>query len=332
MERLALAGGARQSLDTWIAGAQILALLTAVDEQGWTGFLAEPRDLDALAEFSGLPPARLHDLLAALEAHGVVQQQDGTVRLSPSFEALAADDAMIGLSDVLAGAALMNRQVRTAAEASGALALTDADALVLARAVGARVTPVTRTVYGNLLTTQLTEMAEAAQTGRWLDVGCGIAGATLTMATLFPQLRALAIELVPLVAAEAVRRAEALGVADRVEIRRADARDIDEQGTFTGAFWAQPFFPESARTATLAMIRRALKPGALLLVQELEPEPQETDRPAYALRRLVYQGWGAPFGRTAEQLAAEAESAGFDLVRVASTDVGRFVILRRPAE
>ncbi|MFK3983826.1 SAM-dependent methyltransferase [Micromonospora sp. NPDC050397] len=332
LERLALAGKARQSLKNWIAGAQFLALLAAIDEQGWTRFLAEPRDLDALTDFSGLPPARLRDLVDALEAHGVVERQDRTVRLSAPFEALAADDAMIGLSDLLAGATLMAGKIRAAAQSPGALPLTDDDALVVARAVGGRVTPVSRTLYENLFTGGLPELAGAVRAGRWLDVGCGIAGATLTMATMVPQLRAVAVELVPLVAAEATRRTEALDLTDRVEVRCVDARDVDEKDTFAGAFWAQPFFPESARTATLDMILRALEPGGLLFVQEMEPEPQESDRPAYALRRLVYQGWGVPFGRTAEQLAAEAESAGFALVRIAPTDFGRFVILRRPVE
>ena len=33
-----------------------------------------------------------------------------------------------------------------------------------------------------------------------------------------------------------------------------------------------------------------------------------------------------PFGRTAEQLAEEVQAAGFELVRITSTDFGRFVI------
>jgi hypothetical protein len=39
-------------------GAQVLTLLTTLRDHGWFRFLAEPRDLDTLAEFSGLPPTR----------------------------------------------------------------------------------------------------------------------------------------------------------------------------------------------------------------------------------------------------------------------------------
>ncbi|BCB74667.1 hypothetical protein GCM10022251_74750 [Phytohabitans flavus] len=111
-----------------------------------------------------------------------------------------------------------------------------------------------------------------------------------------------------------------------------DARDLDEVNAFDAAFWAQPFFREPARVATLHVIRRALKPGGLLVVQELEREPEAADLPAFTLRRLVYQGLGVPFALSAEQLAVEAESAGFELARQAATSFGRFAVLRRPAE
>ncbi|WP_433013447.1 SAM-dependent methyltransferase [Kribbella sp. CA-294648] len=176
------------------------------------------------------------------------------------------------------------------------------------------------------------ELAELVSTQRWLDVGCGVGGSSLTLATLFPQMRSVAVELVPKVAAEAVRRAEGHGVADRVDIRCMDIRDLKEVDEFGGAFWAQPFFPEETRAETLAVIRRAIRPGGLLFMQEHEPEPAPSGRSAYAVRRLVANGWNVPFGRTAEQLVAEAEAAGFDPVRIAATEVGRYAILRRPTQ
>ena len=39
-----------------------------------------------------------------------------------------------------------------------------------------------------------------------------------------------------------------------------------------------------------------------------------------------------PFGRSAEELAGEAQAAGFELVRIAATALGRCVVLRRPWE
>jgi len=65
----------------------------------------------------------------------------------------------------------------------------------------------------------------------------------------------------------------------------------------------------------------------------METEPEDgAEVPAFALRRLVFENWGVPFARTAEQLAAEAKAAGFDLTRVASTFLGRVLVLCRPRE
>lgn len=329
-ERLALAMRARQRFENMRAGAQFLALLTAVHEQGWTRLLAEPRTVDELVGFTGLPADRVRDIVTALDANGVVEQEAGRVRLTDAFDAITGDDAWIPLGDKLAQISLEDRLLRAAVSEPGPLALSEDDALVVANAVGGRTTDVSLALYDQLLA-QLPEIAELPRAGRWLDVGCGVAGATLTLATRIPEMRAVAVELVPTVAEEAVRRAKALGVADRIEIRRMDARDLQDRDAFVGAFWAQPFFPVSTRPATLAAILRALKPGGSLVVQELEPAPSDEGRPAHAVRQLIGRGLGTWFGPTAEQLAGEAVSAGFELDRIAQTDFGRMVVARKPA-
>ncbi|MFG2071892.1 SAM-dependent methyltransferase [Nonomuraea maritima] len=319
-------------LSAWAAGAQALSLLATAYERGWTSFLAEPRELDELATFSGLPADRTENVVAALEVNGVVERHGGRIVLTPAFEALVADDAWLYLGDNLDEAAAMTRLVRAAVEDADGVSLGDADAMAIAKAAGGRPTPVSRAVYERLYA-QIPEFAQAIREGRLLDVGCGIAAAALTSATMFPGMRSVELEIVPAVAAEARARAEALGVADRVDVRCMDARKFDERDAFDAALWAQPFFVESARTETLAMIRRALKPGAILIIQEMDREPaDDAERPAFAVRKLVYENLGARFASTAEQLIEEAEAAGFELDRLAVTDFGRIVIMRRPAD
>ncbi|MFC0548999.1 SAM-dependent methyltransferase [Kutzneria chonburiensis] len=327
-ESVALAMQARQRLEGMRAEAQLLSLLTAVHEKGWTEFLLEPRTVEELAGFARLPAERVQDVLEALQANGIVEQEDGKVRLTVPFATVAADDAWIPLGDKLAQIEMEVRQVRALVEDSTPLALTEADALVVANAVGGHVTDVTRAVYAQLLA-QLPDLAAQVRAGRWLDVGCGVACATLTLATTVPEMHGVAVELVPAVAAEAKRRAEAFGVADRVEIRQMDARDVPERDEFVGAFWAQPFFPAAIRPATLAMIRRALKPGGKLFIQELEAVPTEQDRPAWTVRRLIAHGQQARFGPSAEELAEEAVAVGFTLDRIAGTDFGRMVVVTK---
>ncbi|MFG1654892.1 hypothetical protein ACGFIE_33715 [Micromonospora sp. NPDC049275] len=47
-----------------------------------------------------------------------------------------------------------------------------------------------------------------------------------------------------------------------------DAREFEESEGFDACFWAQPFFPAETRADTLRMVRRALKPGGILIEQE----------------------------------------------------------------
>lgn len=310
---------------TWSAGAQALALLTAVHERKWTTYLTEPRDLDDLAKFTLLPTDRLRDVLAALESIGVVQLTDRGATLTPEYAALLSDDAPFSLDNLLDEAQMMSRLV---VDAVHGVSSGPDDALTVANAYGLRPSATAQAMFGQLLDA-LPDFRDALADGRYLDVGCGVGSFVLSTAQTLPGMRAVGIELVPAVAAEGARRADALGVADRVDIRCMDARDLDAEDEFDAAFWAQPFFPTDSRPHTLAAIRRALKPGAKLYMQELERLPESgVERDAFALRRLVFTGWGVPFARSAEDLAAEAEAAGFVLDRVESTPFGRIVVAR----
>jgi SAM-dependent methyltransferase len=311
----------------WSAGAQALTLLTAVHERKWTTYLTEPRGLNELAMFAELPADRLRVVVEALEANGVVKLTDLKVTLTPEYVALLSDDAPFSLDDLLGEAQMMSRLV---ADAVHGVPSASGNALTVADAYGLRPSTVAQAIFGQLLDA-LPDFRETLRDGRYLDVGCGVGGFLLSTASVFPGMRAVGVELVPEVAAEGARRAAALDLADRVDIRCMDARELDEEDEFDSAFWAQPFFPAASRPQTLAAIRRALKSGAKLYMQEMERPPDtEAERGTFALRRLVFTGWGVPFARSAEDLTVEAEAAGFVLDRVASTPFGRIVVVRRP--
>ncbi|MEU4335051.1 class I SAM-dependent methyltransferase [Micromonospora lupini] len=280
-----------------------------------------------MAAFAELPADRLRDVVGALEANGIVEVGDQKVSLTAAYAELLSADAPFTLDDRLGEARMMSRLVVDALES---LPPTPADVLTVADAYGLRPTTVAQTVFGQLLDA-LPDFQEALRDGRFLDVGCGVGGLLLSIAAIFPGTRAVGVELAPEVAEEGARRAVALGVSDRVDIRCMDGRDLEEQDEFDSAFWAQPFFPAATRPGTLAAIRRALKPGAKLYMQEMESAPEdEAERGAFALRRLVFGNWGVPFARSAEDLSAEAEAAGFVLDRVTATSFGRIVVVRRP--
>jgi SAM-dependent methyltransferase len=314
----------------WSAGAQALALLDTAYAHGWVDFLAEPRDVAALAGLSGLPVERARAVVAALAGIGVVESLGDEVRLAPAYAATTSPDAPFSMGDLLAEARMMPRLVAQAVEAP-LPAPGELDALVVADSYGLRPTAVAVGLFGQLLEA-LPEFAGLLADGCYLDVGCGVAGFLLTCARTYPTMHGVGVELVAPVAAEAERRAKDLGVSDRVEIRCMDAREMPDENAFDSAFWAQPFFPEAVRAGTLAAVFRALKPGAPLAMQEMERRPDDpAERAAFALRQLVFEGWGVPFARSAEALAAEATDAGFVLDRIGDTPFGRLVIARKPS-
>ncbi|MFI6066647.1 SAM-dependent methyltransferase [Micromonospora sp. NPDC051227] len=327
-DRVELIGEARNRLAAWSEGAQALSLLSSVHRLGWTQFLREPRSFAELLRHSAIPPQRLRDGLDALVSLKVVAQTGDEFRLTAPFAEMLTPDGLLYLGDKLDEARLMARLVGEAAEADGLPTLSSDDAVTVARGATFQATEVGRAVFRETLN-DVPEYADAVGRGRVLDVGCGVASGLLTTAALFPTIYGLGLELVPAVAAEAARRAAAQGVADRIEIRAADARHFDETGAYNACFWAQPFFSADARLPTLRAIHRALAPGGILLEQELDKPTDAAHPPAFALRRMVFQGWDAPFASTAEHLAVEAQAAGFTLVRIATTNLGRMVVLRR---
>jgi SAM-dependent methyltransferase len=319
----------KDMVKSWSAAAQSLALLEAAHEQGWMDLLASGCQVADLAGLAGMRADQTRSVVAAMAAIGVVETAGDEVRLTPAYAGLMSPDAPFSLADRLAEARMMRRLV---SESPRHRASTphDQDALVVADAYGLRPTGVARDLFGQMLAS-LPELTDAIRAGRYLDVGCGVAGFLLSNAQTFADLRGVGVELVPVVAAEAKRRAQSLGVTDRVEVRCVDARELTDEDEFDAAFWAQPFFAASTRPGTLAAIHRALRPGAALFMQEMERLPQDADeKMAFALRRLVFSGWDVPFAMSAEQLCAESEAAGFVLDRVAETPFGRIVVTRKP--
>ena len=87
------------------------------------------------------------------------------------------------------------------------------------------------------MTEMLPEVAmPLRQSGRYLEVGCGVGGGLLSLLTTFPMVTAVGAEINGDVLAETRRWAVARGVADRAQLLHADARDLDEAAAFDAAF------------------------------------------------------------------------------------------------
>ncbi|HEY4019559.1 MAG TPA: class I SAM-dependent methyltransferase [Pseudonocardiaceae bacterium] len=330
LARLRTALAARAQLKTWSEGAELIELVRAVHRAGWLTRLRQEATAEDLATIGGAPVEQVANVLAVLTGAGVTEGKAGVFRLSPTFDALVAGTTGVDLGETLDGLDLVRGRVALATGREDGM--TGQQALVVARDWGIGPTEDAQQLYQALYASIPEYRARLEKGGPLLDVGCGIGAAVLTTATMYGDLRAVAIEVVPEVAVETRRRAEEAGVADRVEIRTADARTLTEESAFEISFWAQPFFDPSTRADTLAVIFRALRPGGLLLVQELFPPVSEEDGPNVRglLDRLVLEQQHASFGRTAEDLAAEAAEAGFRDAEIRVNLLGRLVLTRKP--
>jgi SAM-dependent methyltransferase len=334
LERLQAALAARSTMKSWAEGAELIELVQATHHAGWLRQLRAETTADELAATNGVPVEQASNVLTVLTTAGVAQAKGASFRLSPTFDALVGGASGVDMAASLDAVELARSQARQAVQPTDHRRGLDNDqALVLARDWGVRPTPGARQVY-ELIYQALPEYRDRLQRGGpLLDVGSGVGGALITTLTLFDELRAVGVEIVPEIAAETRRRAQDAGVADRVEVRAIDARALNDESAFTVSYWAQPFFSADARAATLATIFRALQPGGLLLMQELFPPLTTQGEPSIRaqLDQLFYRQQNASFGLSAETLATETGEAGFQDAQIVASPLGRLVLVRRPA-
>ena len=133
-----------------------------------------------------------------------------------------------------------------------------------------------------------------------LELGCGVAGRVLAMLQAMPGMRAVGVELSDDLAAEAVRRAEALGLTDRFEVLVTDAAAFDRPAAFDRGYWSQFFFAEASRGPALETMMRSLRSGGVMEAPllgdpgELAAEPHGQVARERAVFRVVLGSWGVP--------------------------------------
>jgi SAM-dependent methyltransferase len=153
--------------------------------------------------------------------------------------------------------------------------------------------------------------------GRFLDLGCGVAGAIVSFLDHYPHLEAVGIDVAEDVLEVARARARALGVDDRATFVLSDAASFRDPEPFDVIFWPHTFYPEASRADALASIYANLRPGGLLVTANVPPRARysaadgSTDLGSgrefgSLLRRL----WGIR-ERSLEALQAELKDAGF---------------------
>lgn len=165
---------------------------------------------------------------------------------------------------------------------------------------------------------RLTEAAIEAIDGRSVcDVGCGTGDVVIDLARLVgPTGSVTGIDHSEVMLAEATRRVEAAGVADRVSLRQGDAAALDVPDASFDACRAERTLQHVGDpAAALREMVRVVRPGGWVAVIDTDWETATIDHPDGPTTRrilnhftdeLVASGW---VGR---QLVRLAESAGLD--------------------
>lgn len=282
---------------------------------------AEPAaDLRSLLNQLNTSAGALAALSAALEARAAGHA------LAPSLEAAVHDvlDAL-GVRDSLGALppgelrALL-AEVRVFASSHRQLAAPRPPELgwapacpVLIQAAGDATAGVPR-LLERTIAPRLAGLAERLGTrgARFLDVGAGAGALSIQMARTWPEVAVVALE--PWGPALDVARAnvQAAGLCDRIELRAERAEELADRASYDLA-WIPSFF---VAEPAFERVRRALRPGAWLILPVLRADPGTLGGSVVRLRATLWGGSALTLGEAAARLA----TAGFiDLVSFSSS-------------
>ena len=359
---------ASRELTNWITGAKVFALLNGAVDSGVIDALQTKRTAQQVADITNIDKQITVDMCLALKVHGIVQQVGEYYELTPDFALLSSPTAAIPLSNLIHYAGVMLRTLQTISPTDVTYTTTTAeDILTMAEGSGISALSSSPHVGQDTIAQVMPEVETVWQEGaHHLEVGCGIGNSLFGTVTTYPNVTAVGIEINELTAAEAERRAYVLGVTDRVEVRRMDACELQDEGTFDTIQWSQFFFPTVTRPIVLQAMHRALKPGGYLFMpwmgsvsngmqpsrlQKLRialralrsgsasylgylndimgdtPKRRNKERRSAALNILLFTRWGVPVN-TVEELESEIKSYGFKVIRSMHTPVSQFVLTR----
>ena len=121
---------------------------------------------------------------------------------------------------------------------------------------------------------------------RVLDVGCGAGWSTIALARAFPTVGAVGIDIDEATVAMASDNVASADLSDRIVIQRGDAVALPA-GEFDAAFAFECLHDMPRPVEVLESIRRALRPGGMLIVMD-EAVADEFAPPGTDLERLMY--------------------------------------------
>lgn len=155
-----------------------------------------------------------------------------------------------------------------------------------------------------------------------LDVGCGLGGAAILMASE-RGVRVHAIDLSANMVALARERVREADLEDRIRVEQTDCLDIEGEACYDALYSRDVFLHVHDKAGLFAAMHRLAAPGARLVITDYCCAPRPWSD-AFA-RYVVERGYDL---HTVDAYAAMIAAAGFELVR-AEDRTARFVEIHR---
>jgi SAM-dependent methyltransferase len=328
---------AENTLQEWTVAANALALLRAVYTSGLYEYLRNPITPAEVAARLGIDPQQTEHVCMALEALQVLRRNGSTYQLTEGWAMVGAEDRPAALGDRLATTQLLQQAIAGCfTPPPGFDAVPAEEAVALARSAwGEPNSPVALQSWA-ALDASMPEVRAVWEAGaRHAEFGCGAGRDLLRVVVMYPNVSAVGYEILPYVAELARQQAVSLGIEDRVEVRCENVQSATAQAEFDTIVWSQMFFLPESRPATIASIKRALKPGGLLvmvLMPDLpDPEGIEPTLPVRAqmLVSVAYPRWSIYWPQSVK-VRDELERAGFVHLHTIPHPRTTYLVMRLP--
>jgi hypothetical protein len=248
-----------------------LTALSLADETGLLDVLDEPRSLDDLAARAGLQRSQAEAIGDVLVAMGIALRDADTFVAAPILTPALVGPARQSLRGELRSNVLQSASLLACARSGTVPTSWEHADPALLMAQGIRSAGPLVSMWANQVFPMLDGLCERLEghSGRFLDVGVGVAALAAALCNRYPGLTGVGID--PLDTALTQARSNVLdaGLSSRIELRAGRIEDLEERSSYDLVHIPSMFLARETLEGGAARALTALRPGGWVVVQVL---------------------------------------------------------------